>query len=149
MPKHTIRQRGLRVESVLDGTFTTSNVAVAHGNEAGAQDLVLFNVKMYQNAQAIEATRPHVGSQYSGPHPPKWHRQRGSTCCGLRCRLSDDRLRLHGGKNLTQVGAAGDKGDLVSGPGQQTTEISADTAGAHDRYFHRDCLLLFSLPQSS
>ena len=49
------------MESVLDGTFTTSNVAVAHGNEAGAQDLVLFNVKMYQNAQAIEATRPMLG----------------------------------------------------------------------------------------
>jgi len=56
-----IRQRGLRVESVLDGTFTTSGSAVAHGNEAGTQNLVLFNVKMYQNAQAIEATRPMLG----------------------------------------------------------------------------------------
>ena len=36
-----IRQRGLRVESGLDGTFTTSGSAVEHGNEAEVQDLVL------------------------------------------------------------------------------------------------------------
>ena len=56
-----IQEHGLRVESVNDGTFQAPGKALENTSEAGVQDLVLFNVKMYQNAAAIEATRPMVG----------------------------------------------------------------------------------------
>jgi len=56
-----IQERGLRVESTLDGDFTVRGSALENTTEAGGQDLVLFTVKMYHNAQAIEATRPLVG----------------------------------------------------------------------------------------
>lgn len=56
-----IRERGLRVESVNDGTFTAWGPAVADTAAAGPQELVLFTVKMYHNTAAIEATRPLLG----------------------------------------------------------------------------------------
>ncbi len=56
-----IQEHGLRVESVNDGTFQAPGKALEDTSKAGVQDLVLFNVKMYQNAAAIEATRPMVG----------------------------------------------------------------------------------------
>ncbi|MGE3536937.1 MAG: ketopantoate reductase family protein [Candidatus Tectimicrobiota bacterium] len=56
-----IRQHGLRVESTLDGTFTVQGQVVENPAQAGPQDLVLFTVKMYDNAAAIAAMRPLVG----------------------------------------------------------------------------------------
>ena len=56
-----IREHGLRIESTLDGTFTVHGQAVEETSQAGRQDLVLFTVKMYDNAPAIAATRPLVG----------------------------------------------------------------------------------------
>src|SRR5712692_320113 len=56
-----MQQHGLRVESTLDGTFTVPGRAVGDTTQAGPQDLVLFTVKMYDNASALAATRPLVG----------------------------------------------------------------------------------------
>ena len=56
-----IQQHGLKVDSTNDGSFTAPGNAVEDTSEAGPQDLVLFNVKMFQNAPAIEATKPLVG----------------------------------------------------------------------------------------
>src|SRR5918999_3080352 len=56
-----IQERGLRVESANDGTFTVKGQAVEDTTRAGEQELVLFTVKMYHNAGAIEAARPMVG----------------------------------------------------------------------------------------
>ena len=57
-----IRRQGfLTVESSLDGAFDAPGQALENTNEAGLQDLVLFTVKMYHNAQAIESVRPLVG----------------------------------------------------------------------------------------
>ena len=56
-----IRERGLRVESVNDGEFTVTGQAIEDTAGAGAQELVLFTVKMYHNAAAIAATRPLLG----------------------------------------------------------------------------------------
>jgi 2-dehydropantoate 2-reductase len=56
-----IQERGLRVESTLDGTFMVRCQAVEDTAKSGVADLVLFTVKMYHNAQAIEAIRPVVG----------------------------------------------------------------------------------------
>lgn len=56
-----INQNGLRVESANDGKFTASGAAVQDTSSVGHQDLVLFTVKMYHNAQAIETIRPLVG----------------------------------------------------------------------------------------
>lgn len=56
-----IQEKGLRVESTNDGTFQAPGRALEDTSRAGVQELVLFNVKMYQNAAAIEATRPMVG----------------------------------------------------------------------------------------
>ena len=53
-----IQQHGLRVESTLDGTFTVPGRAVGDTTQAGPQDLVLFTVKMYDNAAALAATEP-------------------------------------------------------------------------------------------
>ena len=59
-----IRRNGsLKVESSLDGDFDAPGRALEHTAEAGVQDLVLFTVKMYHNAQAIEAVRPMVGAE--------------------------------------------------------------------------------------
>jgi len=56
-----IQQHGLRVESTLDGTFTVPGRAVSDTTQAGPQDLVLFTVKMYDNAAALAATEPLLG----------------------------------------------------------------------------------------
>ena len=56
-----INEKGLRVESQLDGDFTAPGTATDDPASAGIQDLVLFTVKMYHNAPAIEAVRPMVG----------------------------------------------------------------------------------------
>jgi 2-dehydropantoate 2-reductase len=56
-----IKQNGLRVESELDDTFTVPGLAVQDTAEAGEQDLVLFCVKMFHNAQAIPSLAPMVG----------------------------------------------------------------------------------------
>ena len=56
-----IQQHGLKVDSTNDGSFTAPGNAVEDTSEAGPQDLVLFNVKMFQNAPAIEATKALVG----------------------------------------------------------------------------------------
>ena len=58
-----IQQRGLRIDSTLDGTFTVQGQAVDDTSQVGPQDLVLFTVKMYDNAAAIAATRPLVGNE--------------------------------------------------------------------------------------
>ncbi len=56
-----IRERGLRVESVNDGTFTVYGNAVEDTAEVGEQELVLFSVKMYHNSAAIAATKSMLG----------------------------------------------------------------------------------------
>ena len=56
-----IKQNGLRVESELDGTFTAHGLAVQDTVEAGQQDLVLFSIKMFHNAQVIPSLAPMVG----------------------------------------------------------------------------------------
>ncbi len=56
-----IRDSGLRVESVNHGTFTVTGRALDDTSDAGEQELVLFAVKMYQNAAAIEKVRPMMG----------------------------------------------------------------------------------------
>jgi 2-dehydropantoate 2-reductase len=56
-----IKQNGLRVESELDGTFTAPGLAVQDTVEAGEQDLVLFSIKMFHNAQVIPSLAPMVG----------------------------------------------------------------------------------------
>lgn len=58
-----IQQRGLHIESTLDGTFTVQGKAVEDTAQAGPQDIVLFTVKMYDNAAAIAATRPLLGPE--------------------------------------------------------------------------------------
>ena len=57
-----IRDSGLRVESVNHGTFTVTGRALDDTSDAGEQELVLFAVKMYQNAAAIEKVRPMMGN---------------------------------------------------------------------------------------
>ena len=57
-----IQTKGLRVVSVNNGDFTVWSPALKDTTRAGEQELVLFTVKMYDNAKAIELTRPMVGS---------------------------------------------------------------------------------------
>ena len=52
---------GLRVESQLDGEFSAPGKAMDRPAPAGFQDLILFTVKMYHNASAIDTIRPLVG----------------------------------------------------------------------------------------
>ena len=56
-----IQERGLRIESTLDATFTVAGRAVDDTTQVGPQELVLFTVKMYDNAAAIAAAQPLVG----------------------------------------------------------------------------------------
>ena len=56
-----IRRHGLRVISDNDGDFTVSGRATDNPALAGAPQLVLFTVKMYDNAAAIRAIAPLVG----------------------------------------------------------------------------------------
>jgi 2-dehydropantoate 2-reductase len=58
-----MQERGLRLDSTLDGTFTVRGQAVEETTGVGAQDLVLFTVKMYHNGPAIAATQPLVGDE--------------------------------------------------------------------------------------
>ena len=59
--KEAINANGLRVESANDGNFTVHGHAVDNTLEAGTQELVLFAVKMYHNADAIDAVKPMLG----------------------------------------------------------------------------------------
>jgi 2-dehydropantoate 2-reductase len=58
-----MQERGLRIDSTLYGTFTVHSRAVEDTAGVGTQDVVLFTVKMYHNAPAIEATRPLMGDE--------------------------------------------------------------------------------------
>ena len=56
-----IRRDGLRVESVTSGRFTVRGNAAERPDGNWRADFVLFCVKSYQNAQAIETIRPAIG----------------------------------------------------------------------------------------
>lgn len=56
-----IRRHGLRVVSGNDGDFTVPGRATDNPAELGPQELVLFAVKMYDNAAAVRAIAPLVG----------------------------------------------------------------------------------------
>ena len=56
-----IRERGLRVDSVTSGRFTVEAAATDRPDASLSPDLVLFCVKGYDNASAIELIRPVVG----------------------------------------------------------------------------------------
>ena len=59
-----IRDNGfLTVDSALDGTFDAPGRALEDTAKAGVQDLVLFTVKMYHNAPAIDAVRALTGPE--------------------------------------------------------------------------------------
>lgn len=58
-----IRSDGLRVVSDLSGEFVVTGPATDDGREAGIQDLILYAVKMYQNADAISFIEPMVGPE--------------------------------------------------------------------------------------
>ena len=59
-----IQRKGyLTVESSLDGVFNAPGRALEDTAGAGAQELVLFTVKMYHNSQAIDAVVPMVGPE--------------------------------------------------------------------------------------
>ena len=53
---------GLRVESQNDGDFFAPGRGVSDTSDAGAQDLVLFNVKMHHNSAAIASLPPMTGA---------------------------------------------------------------------------------------
>lgn len=57
----TMRNHGLRVESVAAGDFTVHPPAAERPERSWKADLVLFCVKSYQNEQAIETIEPAVG----------------------------------------------------------------------------------------
>lgn len=56
-----VRNGGLRVESQNDGAFFAPGRGVADSADAGAQDLILFTVKMQHNAAAAASLPPLVG----------------------------------------------------------------------------------------
>lgn len=56
-----LRERGLRVESVTSGDFAVHAAAAERPGAGWTADLVLFCVKGYDNAAAIETMRPAVG----------------------------------------------------------------------------------------
>ena len=56
-----IKSNGLRVFSELSGEFALSSPATDNAEEAGQQDLILYNVKMYQNVDAISFIEPMMG----------------------------------------------------------------------------------------
>jgi 2-dehydropantoate 2-reductase len=58
---NAIRRNGLRVESMNDGTFTVPGNATDDPGTVGAQDLVIFTVKMYDNDDAIKLIDPLLG----------------------------------------------------------------------------------------
>ena len=109
-----IKERGLRVESALDGTFTVSGTALDDTTGAGVHDLVLFNVKMYHNPGAIEAARPMVGP--------------GTVVLSLQNGIDNgDQLAEAFGLDRVMIGSAYMEGRIVepgvvyqSGPGMAT-----------------------------
>ena len=58
-----IRSKGLRVVSDLSGEFVVNSPATDDAREAGIQELILYAVKMYQNAEAISFIEPMVGPE--------------------------------------------------------------------------------------
>jgi 2-dehydropantoate 2-reductase len=56
-----INRDGLTVESGLKGQFNVTAYATDDTASVGPVDLVIFTVKMYHNAEAIETVRPLVG----------------------------------------------------------------------------------------
>ena len=56
-----IREHGLRIESVSSGDFTVRPEATDRPDGSSIPDLVLFCVKSYDNAEAIDLVRPAVG----------------------------------------------------------------------------------------
>ena len=58
-----IRSNGLRVVSDLSGEFVVTSPATDDAREAGIQDLILYAVKMYHNAEAISLIKPMVGPE--------------------------------------------------------------------------------------
>ena len=60
-----IRERGLRVDSVTSGNFTVTADATDRPDASLRTDLVLFCVKGYDNAEAIELICPTVGEHTS------------------------------------------------------------------------------------
>jgi 2-dehydropantoate 2-reductase len=58
-----IRKNGLAVKSVLAGDFTIPAKATSDPGEMGPVDLVLFCVKAYDNAAAVERIRPLIGPE--------------------------------------------------------------------------------------
>ena len=57
-----LRERGLRAESVTSGDFAVHAAAAERPGAGWTADLVLFCVKGYDNAAAIETMRPAVGA---------------------------------------------------------------------------------------
>ena len=57
-----LRERGLRVESATSGDFAVRVEAAARPTGAWTADFVLFCVKGYDNAAAIETMRPAIGA---------------------------------------------------------------------------------------
>ncbi len=58
-----IRSQGLRVVSDLSSEFVVNSPATDDAREAGIQELILYAVKMYQNAEAISFIEPMVGPE--------------------------------------------------------------------------------------
>ena len=58
-----ISSNGLRVVSDLSGEFVVTRPATDDAQEAGFQDLILYAVKMYHNAEAISFIQPMVGPE--------------------------------------------------------------------------------------
>ena len=58
-----IKDKGLRIDSQLDGTFTVPGNATGNTAECEPQDLVLFTVKMYHNPDAVKHLAPLIGPQ--------------------------------------------------------------------------------------
>ena len=61
----SMREHGLRVDSVTSGDFTVAADATDRPGASLRPDLVLFCVKGYDNAEAIELIRPTVGESTS------------------------------------------------------------------------------------
>jgi 2-dehydropantoate 2-reductase len=58
-----IRKNGLAIKSVLAGDFTFSATATDNPEDIGPVDFVLFCVKAYDNAVAVDLVRPLIGPQ--------------------------------------------------------------------------------------
>lgn len=58
-----IRKNGLAIKSVLSGDFSIPAKATDNTRDMGPVDLVLFCVKAYDNAMAIDQIRPLIGPE--------------------------------------------------------------------------------------